>query len=75
MSRWIPGAYTVLGTDGFGLSEDRAVLRGYFEVSAQWIAFAALSTLAQSNDLPRDAALDYAADAGLDLEKIDPASV
>ena len=75
VSRWIPGAYTVLGTDGCGLSEDRAVLRDYFEVSAQWIVFAALSSLAQSNDLPRDAALDYAAEAGLDLEKLDPAGI
>ena len=74
VSRWIPGPYTVLGTDGFGLSEERGVLREYFEVSASWIAFAALSSLAQCNDLPRDAALKYAAEVGLDLTKADPAS-
>ena len=49
---WIPGAYTVLGTDGFGLSEARDRLRDYFEVSGEWIAFAALSTLAQNNLAP-----------------------
>ncbi len=73
ISRWIPGPYTVLGTDGFGLSEDRAVLREYFEVSAQWIVFAALSTLARTNELPRRVALEFAKQAGLDLEKADPA--
>ena len=62
------------GTDGFGLSEDRSVLREYFEVSSAWIAFAALSSLAQTNELPRQAALDYADSAGLDLTKLDPAT-
>lgn len=33
---------TVLGTDGYGLSEDRGVLREHFEVSWQHIAWAAL---------------------------------
>ncbi|MDH3642947.1 MAG: pyruvate dehydrogenase (acetyl-transferring), homodimeric type [Gammaproteobacteria bacterium] len=74
ISRWVPGPFTVLGTDGFGLSEDRHVLREYFEVSAEWIAFAALSSLAQSNRLSRDRALEFAGRAGLDLNKLDPAS-
>jgi pyruvate dehydrogenase E1 component len=73
ISRWVPGPYTVLGTDGFGLSEDRRVLRGYFEVSAEWIAFAALSSLAQNNRLERDVALGFAAKAGLALDKANPA--
>jgi pyruvate dehydrogenase E1 component len=73
ISRWVPGPYTVLGTDGFGLSEDRDVLRGYFEVSAEWITFAALSALAQSNRLTREVALTFAEKVGLDLEKQDPA--
>ena len=49
IARWFPGAYTVLGTDGYGLSESRDSLRGYFEVSRDWVVFAALSTLAQAN--------------------------
>jgi len=73
ISRWIPGPYVVLGTDGFGLSEDRHVLREYFEVSAEWIAFAALSALAQSNRLTREAALAFAERARLNLDKLDPA--
>ena len=49
IARWLPGAYAVLGTDGYGLSESRAALRAHFEVSKDWIVFVALSTLAQAN--------------------------
>ncbi|MCZ6708819.1 MAG: pyruvate dehydrogenase (acetyl-transferring), homodimeric type, partial [Gammaproteobacteria bacterium] len=73
ISAWVPGPYTVLGTDGFGISEDRHVLRGYFEVSAEWITFAALSSLAQSDRLDREMAVGFAERAGLDLDKVDPA--
>ncbi|MGE0625064.1 MAG: pyruvate dehydrogenase (acetyl-transferring), homodimeric type [Pseudomonadales bacterium] len=72
IAQWVPGPYTVLGTDGFGLSEDRHVLRDHFEVSAEWIAFAALSTLAQSNRLSADVARQYAGEHGLDTGKRDP---
>ena len=73
ISRWIPGPYTVLGTDGFGLSEGRPELRDYFEVSAPWIAYAALATRARHNLGDPAAARDLAAAHGLDLDKIDPA--
>ncbi|MCY3885419.1 MAG: pyruvate dehydrogenase (acetyl-transferring), homodimeric type, partial [Gammaproteobacteria bacterium] len=66
---WIKGEYIVLGTDGFGLSESRQQLRDYFEVSSNWIVFAALSALAQSNREHKAAAFEFAAKAGLDLEK------
>ncbi len=70
---WVPGPYTVLGTDGFGLSESRECLRDHFEVSGEWIAFAALSAQAQDNRLARAVVLDFARAHGLDLDKIDPA--
>ncbi|MCZ6856126.1 MAG: pyruvate dehydrogenase (acetyl-transferring), homodimeric type, partial [Gammaproteobacteria bacterium] len=72
IASWIPGPYTVLGTDGFGLSESRDDLREYFEVSAEWITFAALSRLAQSNHLLREQALEFAKEVSLDLSKADP---
>ena len=72
IARWFPGAYTVLGTDGYGLSESRDSLRGYFEVSRDWVVFAALSTLAQANKATVGDALDYASTAGLDLDKAPP---
>lgn len=45
ISRWIPGPYEVLGTDGFGLSEARHTLRDHFEISDKYIAQGALSLL------------------------------
>ncbi|MDH3714070.1 MAG: pyruvate dehydrogenase (acetyl-transferring), homodimeric type [Gammaproteobacteria bacterium] len=45
---WIPGEYTVLGTDGYGLSEAREALRDHFEISPQHIVIAALQTLAKA---------------------------
>ena len=72
ITRWFPGPCTVLGTDGYGLSESREALRDHFEVSKEWIVFAALSTLAQANKGTVKDAMAYASDAGLDLAKAMP---
>jgi pyruvate dehydrogenase E1 component len=32
VSRWVPGPYVILGTDGFGRSDSREALRRFFEV-------------------------------------------
>ncbi len=42
---FVPGSYTVLGTDGFGRSDSRANLRRFFEVDANHIAAAAMVDL------------------------------
>jgi pyruvate dehydrogenase E1 component len=47
ISRWLPGRFTVLGTDGFGRSDSRARLRRHFEVDAEHVAYAALCGLAR----------------------------
>jgi pyruvate dehydrogenase E1 component len=39
---WMPGHFTALGTDGYGLSESRVDLRDYFEISPDYICQAAL---------------------------------
>jgi pyruvate dehydrogenase E1 component len=48
---YVPAPYTVLGTDGFGRSDWRRVLRRFFEVDAQHIAVAALSALAARGEV------------------------
>ena len=73
IARWFPGPYAALGTDGYGLSESREALRDHFEVAREWIVFAALSTLAQANRGTVREALEYAQQAGLDLDKMGPA--
>src|SRR5262249_49798793 len=47
IARWVPGRMTVLGTDGFGRSDDRTALRRHFEIDAEHIAFATLSALSR----------------------------
>ena len=42
---YLPGRVELLGTDGFGLSEDRPDLRDHFEVSAEHIVRAAMHAL------------------------------
>ncbi|MBM2854539.1 MAG: pyruvate dehydrogenase (acetyl-transferring), homodimeric type [Steroidobacteraceae bacterium] len=44
--QWVPGRYVTLGTDGFGRSDSRAALRGFFEVDRHWIVVATLKALA-----------------------------
>jgi len=42
---FVPGDFTVLGTDGFGRSDSRVNLRRFFEVDANHIAAAAMERL------------------------------
>jgi pyruvate dehydrogenase E1 component len=42
---WVPGRYTVLGTDGFGRSDYREALRAFFEVDRRYVVLAALREL------------------------------
>jgi pyruvate dehydrogenase E1 component len=45
---YVPGSYTVLGTDGFGRSDFRVALRDFFEVNRYYIVIAALKSLADN---------------------------
>ncbi|GLH99088.1 pyruvate dehydrogenase (acetyl-transferring), homodimeric type [Phytohabitans aurantiacus] len=66
ISRWIPGDYTSLGTDGFGLSDTRHALRRHFHVDAESVAVATLRQLAVRGEVapsvPAEAAKKYAID-------------
>ncbi len=46
----ISAPYTVLGTDGYGRSDTREKLRGFFEVNRYHIVIAALKSLADNNE-------------------------
>ncbi|MCU1593871.1 MAG: 2-oxo-acid dehydrogenase subunit, homodimeric type, partial [Frankiales bacterium] len=54
ISRWIPGDYTSLGTDGFGRSDTRAALRRHFHIDAESIAVAVLEQLAARGEVEAD---------------------
>ncbi len=69
---YIPGSYTVLGTDGFGRSDTRAQLRKHFEVNRNYVVVAALKALADEGTI--DAAdVQKAIDKyGIDASKPNP---
>ena len=66
ISRWVPGDYTSLGTDGFGLSDTRHALRRHFHVDAESVTVATLRQLALRGTVPAhvpaEAAKKYAID-------------
>jgi pyruvate dehydrogenase E1 component len=73
VARWVPGGMVALGTDGFGRSEERHVLRRHFEVDGESIAVAALAELARRGRLPREDVSRALRDYQLATDSIDPA--
>ncbi len=51
ISRWVPGDYRSLGTDGFGRSDTRGALRRYFHVDAESTTVAVLTELARRGEV------------------------
>jgi len=49
ISRWVPGPWQSLGTDGFGFADTRAAARRTFQVDAESIVVSVLQTLAQQS--------------------------
>jgi pyruvate dehydrogenase E1 component len=75
LAPWIPGDYTALGTDGFGLSESRESLRDYFEISPRYIAFAAVRALHRQGKVTDKGIRDFMKKYSIDSDKTDPMSV
>jgi pyruvate dehydrogenase E1 component len=71
---WIPGGLFVLGTDGFGRSETRGVLRRHFEVDAECIVVGTLSRLAEQGAIGAQQVAQAIETLGIDPEKADAAS-
>jgi pyruvate dehydrogenase E1 component len=72
IARWIPGRLHMLGTDGFGRSDDRARLRDFFEVDRRYIVLAALHELALDGDLDLKVARQAIKDLDIDPGKLNP---
>lgn len=69
---WVPMAYRVLGTDGFGRSDTRAQLRKHFEVNRHYIVIAALKSLVDEGALPAAKLVEAIEKYGIDPEKTNP---
>lgn len=72
---WMPAGFTVLGTDGYGLSESRDALRDYFEVSDRYIVQAALYQLLRQGIINAQTYQLHSADLEIDGDKFDPATL
>ena len=68
ISRWVPGSYTSLGTDGFGRSDTRESLRRFFENDTAHVVLAVLSSLVDAGELDAEVVVKAAADYGVDRE-------
>ena len=71
IASYLEARFTTLGTDGFGRSDTRTALRGYFENDRRHITVAALHALAQQRTVPRDVVARALARYGIDAD--DPA--
>jgi pyruvate dehydrogenase E1 component len=72
---WVPGRYTVLGTDGFGRSDTRAALRRFFEVDCHYVAVAALRALADEGQVAPERVQEAIERFGIDPQAPIPTSV
>ena len=51
---YVPMKYHVLGTDGFGRSDNRPALRNFFEVDRRWIVVKTLKALADEGTISQE---------------------
>jgi pyruvate dehydrogenase E1 component len=72
---FVPMAYTVLGTDGFGRSDTRANLRRHFEVDRYYIAHAAIAALAKEGKMTAKDVSRAIKQYKIDVEKANPIGV
>jgi pyruvate dehydrogenase E1 component len=64
--------FVALGTDGYGRSDTREALRGFFEVDRRYVAIAALKALADQEVVPQSTITEAIRRFGIDRHKPDP---
>jgi pyruvate dehydrogenase E1 component len=72
ISRWVPRSFTSLGTDGYGRSDSREALRGFFETNAGHVVVATLSGLAHDGRIDPRLVHDAIARYDIDPDVGDP---
>jgi pyruvate dehydrogenase E1 component len=73
--QWVPGRYTVLGTDGFGRSDSRRALREFFEVDTHSIVVTALKALADDGALDLETVTRAIKRFHIDPDRPDPVTL
>ena len=72
VSRWVPNGLFSLGTDGYGRSDTREMLRRFFEVDAESITIAVLRQLARRGKIKLAEVEKAIKDLDFDARKPDP---
>lgn len=72
---FVPRAYVVLGTDGFGRSDSRQQLRRFFEVDRYYVAVAALKALADEGTIAKEVVVKAMQQYQIDPNKPNPLTV
>lgn len=72
---FVPSRYIVLGTDGFGRSDDREQLRNHFEVNHKYIVVSALSALFEDGSIESSTVKKAIKKFAIDPEKPTPDSL
>ncbi|RMG48785.1 MAG: pyruvate dehydrogenase (acetyl-transferring), homodimeric type [Acidobacteria bacterium] len=75
IARWVPGRFTVLGTDGFGRSDTREALRRFFEVDAAHVVVAVLAALAEEGAIDPGLVARAIGEMGIDADAPFPLTV
>lgn len=68
IASYVDAPFTALGTDGFGRSDTRSALRGFFEVDSRHLAVAALAALAAQGLVLREKVAEAIACHGLETD-------
>ncbi|MCH8992354.1 MAG: pyruvate dehydrogenase, partial [Acidobacteria bacterium] len=72
IARWVPRSFTSLGTDGYGRSDTREALRGFFETNTGHVVVATLSALAHEGRIDSSLVTDAIARYDIDPDVGDP---
>ena len=71
IQRWVGGNFIVLGTDGFGRSDDRLELRRFFEVDTNSIVLATVSALEREGSVKKGLTTEIVEKFGISRERFD----
>jgi pyruvate dehydrogenase E1 component len=72
IARWVHQPFVSLGTDGFGRSDTREALRGFFEIDAEHIIVATLSALADMGEVKPEKVSAAITRYGIDRDRLAP---
>ena len=71
IQRWVGGNFVVLGTDGFGRSDDRLELRRFFEIDTNSIVLATVSALEREGSVKKGLTEEIVEKWGISRERFD----